>query len=277
MVKLITDSVSDIPEDVARKLDITIVPVIVNFGDESYQDRVELTTDEFYKKLETSPVFPRTSAPSPGVFAEYYDKIAENSDDILGIFLSRKLSATYDVAVAGLELMKKKCTVDIIDSASAIMGQGLLVIEAAKMALEGMSLPELVEYINKYIPKIHMRAVLSTLKYLYRGGRIGKVESLLGSLLNINAVLGLKDGIAFPFDKTRSRCKAIAKMYNHFSGLGKLKAIAVEYGNNASEAKDLAERLSSEFPGVQLYLSTVSPVIGTHTGPGVLSISALEA
>ena len=276
MVKIITDSVADIPEDVAKELDITVVPVLVNFGNESYRDRIDITIDEFYKKLDTSPVFPKTSAPSPGLFAEAYEKTAEKTGEILGIFLSRKLSATYDVAAAGMELVKDKCTIELVDSTSAIMGQGLLVIETAKKAMEGLNLPELIDFAKSHVPKVHMRATLSTLKYLYRGGRIGKVESILGSLLNINPVLGIKDGEAFPFAKTRSRCKAIAKMFDHFAGLGKLRSMAVEYGNNAAEAMELAKQLAAEFPNVPLYLSTVSPVIGTHTGPNVLSISAME-
>jgi DegV family protein with EDD domain len=276
MVKVITDSVSDIPEEVIKELDISIIPVLVNFGEESYKDRVDLTIDEFYKKLEASPVFPKTSAPSPGAFAEIYDKMAEKTGEILGIFLSSKLSAVYDVARSGVELMKKKCRVEIMDSTSAIMGQGLLVIETAKQAMEGVNLEELVGFVKNHIPKVHMRATLPTLKYLYRGGRIGKIESLLGSVLNINPVLGIKDGVAFPFGKTRSRCKAIAKMYDHVLGLKKIKALAVEYGSNAAEAMDLAKRLASEFPNIPLYLSNVSPVIGTHTGPDVLSISAIE-
>lgn len=276
MVKIITDSVSDIPEDIARELDITIVPVMVNFGNESYRDRVDLTIEEFYKKLDTSPVFPKTSAPSPGVFADAYDKISEKTNEILGIFLSRKFSATYDVAKAGMEMVKDKCTIELVDSTSAIMGEGLLVIETAKKAMEGLNLKELLDYAGSYIPKIHVRASLSTLKYLYKGGRIGKVESILGSLLNINPVLGIKDGEAFPFAKTRSRCKAIAKMFDHYTGLGKLKAIAVEYGNNATEAMELSRQLAAEFPNIPLYVSTVSPVIGTHTGPNVLTVSALE-
>jgi DegV family protein with EDD domain len=276
MVKVITDSVSDIPDDVAKELDITIVPVLVNFGSESYRDRVDLSIAEFYQKLETSPVFPKTSAPSPGVFAEFYDKISEKSGEILGIFLSRKLSATYDVAAAGIGLMKNKCKIEIMDSTSAIMGQGLVVIEAAKKAVEGVNLEELAEYVKSRIPKVHMRAILPTLKYLYKGGRIGKVESLLGSMLNINPVLGIKDGIAFPFGKTRSRCKAIAKMYDYITSVGKIKALAVEYGSNAAEGLELAKRLAAEFPGTPLYISNVSPVIGTHTGPEVLSISAIE-
>jgi DegV family protein with EDD domain len=277
MVKVITDSVSDIPEDVARDLDITVIPLVVNFGNESFQDRVELTSEQFYDRLENGPLIPKTSAPSPGVFGAAFDKAGETADELLGIFLSRKLSATYDVATAAVDLMKKKCNVEIMDSTSAIMGQGMLVIEAARKAMEGLSLAELINVVENNIPKIHVRATLPTLKYLYRGGRIGKIQSLLGSLLNINPVIGIKDGIAFPFAKTRSRNKAIAKIYEYINGLDKLKSVAVEYGKNTDEAGEIVAYIKEHFPGIPVYLSNVSPVIGTHTGPGILTISVLEA
>ncbi len=276
MVKLVTDSVSDLPPEVVKELEITIIPLNVHFGQETYKDRVDLNSEEFYHKLEHSSIFPSTSAPSPGLFAEVFDDLAMKCNQILGVFVSRKLSATYDAALQGVKLMKRKCQVEIVDSALGIMGQGLLVMEAARKALSGVNLSELVGMASKTIPRIHIRITLDTLEYLARGGRIGKVQAFLGSMLRMNPILGIKDGVAFPFARVRSRAKATDWLCDFASKFEKVKALAVEYGTNAAEAKALAERIASVFPKIPIYLSNVSPVIGTHTGPNVLSVTVME-
>ena len=191
MVKLVTDSVSDIPPDVVKKLEITVIPLHVQFGNETYKDRVDLSSEEFYQKLERSSKLPSTSAPSPGIFAQVFDDLAPKHSQILGVFVSRKLSATYDAALQGIKLMKRKCQVEVVDSTLGIMGQGLLVMEAAKRAMSGANLSELIGTISETIPRIHVRVTLDTLEYLARGGRIGKVQAFLGSMLKMNPILGI--------------------------------------------------------------------------------------
>jgi len=276
VVKLVTDSVSDLPPEVVKALEITVIPLHVQFGHETYKDRVDLSSEDFYQKLEHSSTLPTTSAPGPGFFAEVFDGLAAKYSQILGVFLSRKLSATYDAAVQGVNLMKRKCQVEIVDSTLGIMGQGLLVMEAAKRALSGANLSELVGMISKTIPRIHIRITLDTLEYLARGGRIGKVQALMGSMLKMNPILGIKDGVAFPFARVRSRAKATDWLCEFASKFNKVKALAVEYGTNVAEAEALAKRIASVFPKVPIYLSNVSPVIGTHTGPNVLSVTVME-
>ncbi len=276
MVKLVTDSVSDLPPEVAKDLEITVIPLNVQFGYETYKDRVDLTAEDFYHKLENSSTLPTTSAPGPGFFAEVFDNLAIKHSQILGVFLSRKLSATYDTAVQGVKLMKRKCQVEIVDSTLGIMGQGLLVMEAAKKALTGASLGELVGMISETIPRIHIRITLDTLEYLARGGRIGKVQALMGAMLKMNPILGIKDGVAFPFARVRSRAKATDWLCDFASKFNKVKALAVEYGTNVAEAKALAKRIASVFPKVPIYLSNVSPVIGTHAGPNILAVTVME-
>jgi DegV family protein with EDD domain len=237
---------------------------------------MELAGYDFYHRLESSLILPTTSAPSPGAFAKVFDELATKHTEIMGIFLARKLSATYDAAVQGVKLMKRKCQVELVDSTLAVMGQGLLVMEVAKKALAGASLDELASIISRSIPRIYVRVTLDTLKYLARGGRIGKAQAMLGSMLNINPILGIKNGEVFPSTMTRSRAKAVDWLYGFAAKFHKVKALAVEYGNNVAEAKALAKRLTSIFPQVPLYLSNVSPVIGTHAGPNVLAITILE-
>jgi DegV family protein with EDD domain len=275
-VKLVTDTAADLPPEVVKDLRITVIPLHVQFGRDTYKDRVDLTAEEFYSKLENSPTLPTTSAPSPGLFAEVFDELAIKHSQILGVFLSRKFSATYDAAIQGVKLMKRKCQVEIIDSTLGIMGQGLLVMEAAKKALTGASLSELVGMISETIPRVHIRATLDTLKYLARGGRIGKVQALMGAMLKMNPILGIKDGEAFPFARVRSRAKATDWLYEFASTFSQVKALAVEYGNNAAEAKALAKRIASVCPKVPIYISNVSPVIGTHAGPNILAVTVME-
>jgi len=276
MVKLVTDSASDLPPEFEKELDVTVVPLQIQFSNETFRDRVDLTAEEFYERLQRSSTLPSTAAPSPGAFATIFDELAEKTNEILGVFVSRKLSATYDAALQGIKLMKRKCRVEIADSMSGILGEGILVIEAAKKSKANIHLDELITFISETIPKIHVRVTLDTLEYLARGGRIGKVQALLGSMLKMNPILGLKDGVAFPAGRVRSRAKATEWMVDFVSNFNKVKAIGVEYGTNLDEAKAFAARLSSVFPQATVYMSNVSPVIGTHTGPTLLGVTVLE-
>jgi DegV family protein with EDD domain len=276
MVKLVTDSASDLPAEVAKDLEITVVPLYIQFGNETYKDRVDLSPEEFYSKLVHSSVLPSTAAPSPGMFAEVFDDLAAKYSQILGVFVSRKLSATYDAALQGIKLMKRKCQVEIVDSTLGIMGEGLLVMEAAKESMAGASLNELINLMSEIIPRLHVRVTLDTLEYLARGGRIGRVQAFLGSMLKMNPIIGIKDGVAFPATRVRSRAKATEWLFEFASKFNKVKALAVEYGTNVAEAKAFAGRMASVFPKASIYMSNVSPVIGTHTGPNLLSVTILE-
>jgi DegV family protein with EDD domain len=276
MVKIVTDSASDLPSEIAKELEITVVPLNIQFGNETFKDRVDLSPEEFYDKLVHSSVLPSTSAPSPGIFAEVFDGLAVKYNQILGVFVSRKLSATYDAALQGIKLMKRKCEVEIADSTLGIMGEGFLAMEAAKKAIAGANLHDLINLISDTIPRVHVRVTLDTLEYLARGGRIGKVQAFLGSMLKTNPILGLKDGVAFPASRVRSRAKATEWLFEFASTFSRVKALAVEYGTNVAEAKAFAKRVASVFPKASIYMSNVSPVIGTHTGPNLLSMTVLE-
>lgn len=276
MVKLVTDSVSDLPSEVVKDMGMTVIPLNGHFGTEAYKDGVELSTEEFYHKLETSSTLPTTSAPAPGLLAEVFDKLAQETDEILAVLVSRKLSATYDAALQGIKLMKRKCHVELVDSTLGIMGEGLLVTEAAKRALAGASLSEVMDMVSKTISRIHVRVTLNTLRYLAMGGRIGKAQALLGAMLKMNPIIGIKDGEVLPFARVRSRQKANEWLYKSAANFGKVEALAVECGTSLDETKALAKRIASVWPNVPIYMSRVSPVVGTHTGPGVLSVSVLE-
>src|SRR4030042_4788830 len=276
MVKIVTDSVSDIPAKVAEELGITIVPLHLRFGTESYLDRIELSPGEFYRKLTTSRIFPTTATPSPGEFAEVYDKLAEETDEILSIHVTSKLTAVYESALQGKKQMKKKCQVEVIDSLSAIMAEGFMAISAAMAAQRGENLDQITETVKEAIPKVHLRMCFDTLEYLRKGGRIGRAQALLGSILKINPIIGLKDGQVYPFGRERSRAKAIKALYNFAKSFPNIRELEIEHATTPDEAEALAQRLNSTFPKERIYISTVSPVVGTHVGPHVIGIAILE-
>jgi DegV family protein with EDD domain len=274
-VKVVTDSVSDIPSEVAQKLGITIVPLHVRFGTEVYRDGVDLTAGQFFDRLPHSKTLPMTSVPSPGDFAETYNRLAEETDEIMVITLTSKLSGTYDVAKQSVGLTKRECRIEVIDSQLAVMGQGLIVIAAAKAAQAGANLDEVLGIVSQNIPRADFRAAFDTLEYLERGGRIGKAQALLGSLLKINPIIGMKDGEVCPCGKERSRAKAIEHLFNFVMSYSQIEEMAVEYATAVDEAEMLIERFNAKFPKERIYISRAGPVIGTHTGPSLLIVSVL--
>ncbi|MFH1775042.1 MAG: DegV family protein [Chloroflexota bacterium] len=274
-LRIITDSVADLPEEITRELDITVIPLNVRFGTDVYRDGVDLTPDEFYERLIHSKTLPVTSVAAPGVFAGVYDEVAEAADEILVIALSSKFSATYDVAQQGIEMMKQKCRIEVLDSQWAVMCQGFMVIAAARAAKAGASLDEALYIARSYIPRVHLRAAFGTLEYLKRGGRIGMAQAFLGSILNINPIIGMKDGEVFPYDRERSRAKALNYLYNFVAGFSSIEELAVEYATASGDAETLIERLGAVFPKERIYRTRVSPAIGTHTGPNLIVVSVL--
>jgi len=274
-VKIVTDSTSDLSANMAEELGIIVVPLYVYLGNESYRDGVDLTTEEFYRELERSKTIPTTSVPPIASFTQVYDKLAEETDEILVITISHKLSATYETALNAVELMKRKCRVEIIDSLTALMAQGLIVIAAAKAAKAGDSLDEMVDITRRNIARAEVRLAFDTLEYLKRGGRIGKARAFMGSMLKVNPILGIKDAEVYPFARTRSRAKAIDYLYDFAAGFSHIEEMAVEDATTPDEADMLVERLSSKFPRERIYRSKVGSVIGTHVGPHVLAVSVL--
>ncbi len=274
-VAIVTDSVADLPPQVAEEFGITVVPLVVRFGTDLYRDGFDLSPDQFYEKLRTSKVLPATSVPSPASFADAYNKLAEKTNEIVVISLTSKLSATYQVALQAADLMKKRCRIEVLDSQWAVMAQGFITIAAAKAAQSGSSPDEVLDVARHTIRRVDMRAAFDTLEYLQRGGRIGKAQAFLGSLLKVNPIIGLKNGEVYPCARERSRAKAIDYLYNFAASFDNVEGLAVEYATDSDEANRLVQRLYSRYPQVPICLTRASPVIGTHTGPGLIVVSVL--
>ena len=274
-VKIVTDSLSDITSNIAEGLGVTIVPLTVSFGKESFLDRVTMTTDEFCNRLTHDPNWPKTTQPPPADFVTVYNKLAKETNEILVITLSSKLSGTYQSALNAKSMVEKKCRIEIIDSLTVAMGLGLIVITAAKAAQTGANLGELTDLVRRAMPRCHLFAYFDTLKYLAKGGRIGKAQGMLGAMLSIKPILTVKDGEMSPLTRVRSRAGGMDYIYNSVAGFSHIEELAVEHATTPDEADKLVERLSSVFPKERIYRSTISPVVGTYAGPGAIAITVL--
>ena len=274
-VKIVTDSVADLPSQVVKELDITVISILVRWGEELYRDGIDLTAEQFYERLKRSRIPPSTSVLSPGTFAEAYDKLAEEANEILAIIVTSRLTGTYNVALQSIGLMKRKCRVEVIDSKCATMAEGFVVMKAAQAAQAGASLDEVMEVTRKTIPRVDFLSTFDTLEYLKRGGRIGKAQAFLGSILKVNPLITLRDGVVEPAGRTRSRAKAIDRLCEFAMSYSHIEEIAIEEATTPNDADRIAERLSAKFPKERIYRSKPSPVIGAHTGPGFFIVAIL--
>jgi len=273
-VKIVTDSLSDITGDLIDELGVTVVPLTVFFGHESFLDRVTITTDEFYRRLVHGNVLPTTTQPSPADFLDVYRKLAKETDEILVVTLSSRLSGTYQSAKQAQDMFDGKCRIEVIDSRMVAMCLGVIVIAAAKAAKAGANLDELVDLVHKNISRTYLLAYFDTLKYLAKGGRIGKAQGLLGAVLSVKPILTIKDGEMAPVTRLRSKAAGMDYLYNFAAGFAEIEEMAVENATTPDDAQALAERLKGIYPG-RIYLSALSPVLGTYAGPGALAICIL--
>jgi DegV family protein with EDD domain len=276
-VKIITDSLSDITSDIAEGLGVTVIPLTVLFGHETFLDRVTITTDEFYHKLTHGNVWPTTTQPAPGDFVNVYNELAKETDEILVVTLSSKLSGTYQSALSAKGMVKDKCRIEIIDSQSVAMGLGLIVIAASKKAKAGANLDELTDSVRNAMARSHFIVYFDTLKYLAKGGRIGKAQGLLGAMLSVKPILTIKEGEMSPVTRLRSLVAGMDYLYNFIAGFPNIEELAVEHATTPEEADRLVERLNPVFPKERIFKSTISPVLGVYGGPGAMAITVLEA
>jgi DegV family protein with EDD domain len=272
-IKVVTDSTSDLPGAVVRELGITVVPALVQFGEKMYLDGVDLSTEEFYRKLEREAILPRTSAPSPGTFKEVYNRLAQEAEAIVSIHVSAKMSVTYDAARVGSTDLK--CPILIVDSQTASMACGLLVILAARAAREGASLSDIDALVRAAIPRTVTFGVFGTLEYLYKGGRIGRAQAFLGSILKLNPILAIRAGEIVPIARVRTRTKAIERLCQILQDSGVPQEMSVMSTTEPEEAEALAQRLSNLFPRERMYRASIGPAMGTYVGPGAVGVSVI--
>ena len=271
-VKIVTDSTSDIPAELISELGITVVPVCLLFGEETYRDRIDMSEDEFYEKLTKDPRHPTTTQPTPKDFDEVYKKLSVETDGIISIHLSKKLSGTYGSAAQSAKNINN-CPIEVIDTNSVSMGLGLVVLEAAKMAKAGKSYQNIIAEVNKIIADVHVVALFDTLKYLSKGGRIGKGKALLGSMLSVKPMLTLKEGEFEPLGQVRNYNKGIDKLLQILGSYKTVTELAVVHSTTPEEAKVLADRATSILAKEHIQIARLGPALGAHGGPKVLVVA----
>jgi DegV family protein with EDD domain len=276
MVKIVTDSTCDIPAEIIEKFGIGIVPINILFGTETFRDRVDITPEQFYKRLVESKVFPTTAAQSPGHFAEMFTALSKQTDEILVILFSSKISATYESAIQAKALVGNIANIEIVDSLQTCGALGLAVIRAAEEAQKGAKISELVGPLKDWCSRAHSYVVFDTLEYLLKGGRIGRAQALMGGLLKITPVLTLKDGIVTPVQRTRSRAQAIDTLVNMVKGANKIEGLMIEHASTPEDFEILANKVAEYYPREKTLRSIYSPVIGAHCGPHVLCVDFIE-
>ena len=276
VVRIVTDSTADLTKEQQQAAGITVVPLNVHFGDQVFRDHVDLTADEFFSRLKASAQLPRTSQPAVGVFEEAYRTLGQNGDEIVSVHLSSKVSGTYNSALMAAKGVDAKA-IEVVDSLSTSMALGFMALEAAKLARAGTDRATIAERLRALVPKARVICVVDTLTYLERGGRIGKARALLGSLLNVKPILQLNDGEVVPIGRARGRPQALSRLVELLERDGKVSQLAIMHGAAPADAEQLRERVAASYPGLDILLTEIGAVLGTHTGPGVIGFTYLVA
>lgn len=277
-IRIVIDSTSDVTQEIIEKYNLKMVPLTVNFENESYLDKVELSTADFFDKLIKSENLPTTSQVSPGAFREAFSEILLEGDQVLGIFLASEFSGTYDSARIAKDMIGSD-NIRIVDTKSVCLGSFSLILEAIKLVEQKKTLDEIVEELEVLKGKIVAVAAFDTLKYLEKGGRLSKGQAVVGSLLNIKPILEIKDGKLNPIDKVRGKNKTI-KWFDEFIGKNNYdlsdKTVLLFYARNYEQLKELRKTLEEKYKIKDIIEQEVGAVVGTHAGPGVLGVSFLN-
>jgi len=276
---IVTDSTASIPEQLLQELKIYTVPYYIHRGKDVLRDLVTIKREEFYRWLPTAQQLPQTASPGPGDYIELYQKLAdEGVEEIVSIHMTSKGSGAYQAAMAAKAMLDEtlpKLKIDVIDTLNVSMCHGWMVIEAARAALSNMSFADIAARVGRMIPTTRMLQTADTLKYLYMGGRIGKAEHMLGSLLSIKPLIGMADGVIVPLGTARSRRQAYQMMVDLIekavgSG-GKIK-IAYVHAAAVEEAQKIKDMVEERLIVVESLFAELSPALGVHTGPGTAGV-----
>lgn len=267
---IVTDSTTSLPEGVADRPDIRVVPLTFSFGpDESYRDKVDLSNASFYEKLAQSSRFPTTSQPPAGAFVEAYESL-DAYDDILVLTLSSKLSGTHDSAVQAAGMVGRP--VEVVDTQSAEMGSGLILLEALRAADEGASFEEVKQATEAAVRRCEVLFAVGTLEYLEKSGRIGRAQRLLGTAFDIRPVLSLHEGLVVPHKRTRGKKRQLAAILEETKP-------AVEEGRTLAFGQVDAPRALADLRsalGVEgRFVAEIGGVVGSHVGPGAYGVAYL--
>lgn len=264
---VVTDSTADLPDAWRERYGIEIVPLKVLFGQETFRDRVDITDEEFFRRLAASSTLPTTSAPSPGEFAEVYRRLAKNYEGCISIHIGAQLSATAEAARVGAEAVDG-FKVSVVDSQTVSMPIAFL----CRIAAECETLDEATAAVEQRVPKSRVLALLDTLRYLEMGGRLSRAQAMIGTMLDLKPLLLVANAEIKPVDRVRTRSRAIPRMVEFFKTELPVEHVAVMHAEARDEAEQVAGALRKDFPGREVTVGEIGSVLGTHTGPKALGI-----
>lgn len=272
-VKVVTDSTADLPIAITGELNISVVPIYVRFGNDIYRDSVDISSDEFYAKLEESPLPPTTSQPSPGDFIEVYTGALKEAQQLVSIHISSRLSGTYNSAVLAREMHARREDIAIVDSRFNSAGLGLVTMAAARVARAGGSLSEVVAEANRAIQQVKMFGMFNTMKYLALSGRVSKAVASAADILDVKPLLTFKDGQVARAGFTRSLSKGMERIYQYVAGKPNLMELVIVHSSVPEWAGKLKLSLGKLFPTDKILVMQLGAALGVHGGKGVLIIA----
>ncbi|MDP9235862.1 MAG: DegV family protein [Chloroflexota bacterium] len=271
-VHIVTDSTSDIPRDLADALNITVIPLTITFGTESFRDGIDLPADEFYRRLQQSKALPTTSQPPPALFEHAYEHLTSRGE-VVAVHLSHKFSGTVETARATAQSVAPQ-KISVVDSGSTSMALGMCVLAAARLAQSGGTREQCVAEAESVASRLRIAVAFETLEYLRRGGRIGRGRAFLGGLLRLKPILTVKDGEAFPVTRVRSRAKALDELFVLCATPGVSEAVVL-HTTTPEEASELAQRARMALPGITVHEGRFGPALGVHGGPGMIGLAVV--
>ncbi|HEY8447090.1 MAG TPA: DegV family protein [Thermomicrobiales bacterium] len=275
-VTVVVDSTADIPADLVSSLGITVVPLMVRFGDRTYADGVDLGPDEFLRLLQESSTLPQTSQPPVSAFEEVFRRALDAGNDVVCVTIASQLSGTYNSARLAAEAVDSS-RIRLLDSGTVTMQLGWAAIAAARAAQAGLGADEVVAAAQSNLQRSRLFAVLETLEYVYRGGRIGRAAQLVGSMLSIKPILTVENGEVVPLERVRTWRRAIERLVDLTRQEAPLESLAVMHAGNLSDAQAIADRLRDLVPPEQLIFTQAGPVLATYAGPGALGVMPVKA
>lgn len=273
-IKIVTDSTADLTPALIKEFNINVIPLKVLFADKVFKEGIDLTPAQFYEMLAKSPKLPSTSQPSPGEFLELYRELTEDGSSVISIHISNQMSGTIQAAnLAKASLPDRDIT--IIDSKAVCMALGLIVLAAARAVRDGQNKEQILAKIKDVAGKVKTYFVVDTLEYLAKGGRIGKAAALMGAVLSIKPILTIEDGMIAPFEKVRGKSKAlerIIELSKEFSRGHRKIHYAIVHSNALEEVMKFKQRIESELDCCEHIICEIGAVVGTHVGPGTISV-----
>lgn len=282
-VRIVTDSTCDLPAELVREYNITVIPEFVHIGNETYLDRIDITAEEFHRRLASwTPAAGAltTSHPPSETFEDVYKRILKEGESIISIHHSAKLGGTFQAAVqARNNILAPSSQIAVIDSQSASFGLGFIALEAAKRARQGIHHSELISVVNRMIFQTHVIFFTETMQYLQHSGRINsKAQAALGPTpaTNFRPLLRLEDGVIVPFERTRTRTKALEGLCEFIEDFPHIEEMAIMHSSSPNDVETILNRVAPIFPRERAFIGLFSPVLAAHLGPGAMGVTVYE-